>query len=409
MVGLNPGGRLMSRLMTLDDLDTSSLRAKRVFVRVDFNVPLEDGRVQDATRIEAALPTLEALALARARIILGAHCGRPQGHVEPALSLRPVASKLWELLGSSVRFVEDCVGPVAEEAVAALGEGEVCLLENLRFHPGETAGDPVFAGRLAALAEAYVGEAFGVAHRAHASVVAVAEHFERPVAGRLMALEVEALGQLLSSPATPFVAVLGGAKIAGKIDTLHNLLPRIDTLLVAGGMANTFLAARGHDLAASLVEHERLDTAREILAAAEAAHTEVLLPRDLVVTDDLARPTRIETVAADAVPAGWLAVDIGQWTRRAFAAAAREAATLFWNGPLGVFERPPFDAGTNALAECLATAAGFTVIGGGETVAAVRRAGAADAIGHISTGGGASLALLAGKVLPGVVVLEAPK
>lgn len=398
----------MSRLITLDDLEPGALRGARVFMRVDFNVPLDSGRVADTSRIEAALPTIRELVAARAKVVLGSHCGRPKGQVDPTLSLRPVASKLWELLGSSMRFAEDAIGPAAERVVAELGDGDVCLLENLRFHAGEKANDPAFAEQLAAHADFFVGDAFGAAHRAHASVVGVAERVKGRAAGRLMAREIDALGRLLSEPPTPFVGILGGAKIDGKIETLQNLLPRLDTLLLGGGMANTFLAARGHDLARSLVEDDRIDTAREILAAAEAAHTEVLLPQDLVVTDDLSAPKLIETVAPDAVAAGMMAVDVGQWTRRAFVAASQAAATLFWNGPLGVFEKPPFDAGTNAVADGLAGCEGFTVIGGGETVAAVRRAGGDQAVGHVSTGGGASLELLAGKHLPGVAVLEEP-
>lgn len=396
----------MSRLLTLDDLAPGGLAGKRVFVRVDFNVPFEDGQVADTTRIESALPTIRELRRARARIILASHCGRPDGAPDPSYSLRTVASTLWQLLGASVRFAEDCVGPAARSVVSELADGDVCLLENLRFHAGEKANESAFADRLASLADVYVGDAFGAVHRAHASIVGVAERLESKVAGRLVEREVEILGGLLEAPDTPFVGILGGAKIDGKIETLSNLLPRLDTLLLGGGMANTFLAAKGHDLARSLVEADRIETAREILAAAEAAHTEVLLPQDLVITDDLDAPNQIETVGVDAVPDGTMAVDVGQWTRRAFVAACREAATLFWNGPLGVFEKPPFDAGTTAVAEGLGEGEGFTVVGGGETVAAVRRAGLADAIGHVSTGGGASLAFLAGKRLPGLAVLE---
>jgi phosphoglycerate kinase len=298
------------------------------------------------------------------------------------------------------------VGEPAERAAAALPPGGVALLENLRFHSGETTNDPAFAGALAALAGAYVDDAFGSAHRAHASVVGVAERLPRKAAGRLLVREVEALSRLLGEPERPFAAVLGGAKIEGKIDTLENLLPRLDLLLVGGGMANTFLAAGGLDLAESLVERERLELAREILARAAARRIEVILPRDLVVTDDLAAPRRIETVAAERVPAGFKAVDVGPAARADFAAAIGRARTLFWNGPLGVFEKPPFDAGTNEVARALASCPGFSVIGGGETVAAARRAGVIERIGHVSTGGGASLEFLAGKELPGVTALE---
>jgi phosphoglycerate kinase len=397
----------MTDLLTLSDLDLPGLRGRRVFVRVDFNLPLSAaGEVLDATRLEEALPTLRELTAAGARLVLASHGGRPKGAPDPRYSLRPAARKLAELLGAEVAFAEDCVGPVAAAAAAALAPGQVLLLENLRFHPGETSNDAAFAAQLAALADAYVDDAFGSAHRAHASVVAIVDLLPRKAAGRLMEREVAALGKLLGEPERPFAAILGGAKIEGKIDTLANLLPRLDRLLVGGGMANTFLAARGLDMAASLVERDRLDLAREILARADARGLAVTLPVDLVVTDDLAAPRRIETVAAGQVPAGMKAVDIGPLSRQQFAAAIGGARTLFWNGPLGVFEVPPFDAGTRAVAEALAACPGYSVIGGGETVAAAHRAGVTGRIGHVSTGGGASLELLAGKVLPGVAVLE---
>lgn len=401
----------MSDLYTLDDLTAGGrgLYGTRVLVRVDFNVPLsETGRVLDATRIAAAEPTVRELSGAGARVILVSHCGRPKGRPDPRYSLRPVAEDLVHRLGLPVRFAADTVGPEAREVVKAVEPGGVCLLENLRFEPGETANDPAFVDLLAAFAEAYVGDAFGAAHRAHASVVGVAERIERRAAGRLMAREVAALSRLLGEPQRPFLALLGGAKIEGKIDTLENLLPRLDALLVGGGMANTFLAAQGFDLADSLVETECLDTAREILAAAGEAGIEVVLPYDLVVTDDLDGHGLIDTVTPDRVPAGRKAVDVGPVTRERFASRMATAATLFWNGPLGVFEKPPFDGGTREVAQALADCDAYTVIGGGETVAAARQAGVLDAIGHVSTGGGAALELLAGKRLPGVAVLEKP-
>jgi phosphoglycerate kinase len=397
----------MSDLLSLDDLGLGDLRGKRVFVRVDFNVPVSaSGEVMDATRLEEALPTLRELIGAGAELLLASHSGRPKGAPDPKYSLRPVAAKLAALLGRPVDFAADCVGPEAEAAASRLAPGGVLLLENLRFHAGETQNDPGFAGQLAALAEAYVDDAFGSAHRAHASVVGVPERLLRKAAGRLMEKEVRALSRLLGEPERPFAALLGGAKIEDKIETLENLLSRLDVLLLGGGMANTFLAAQGHDLAASLFEPDKAEMARGILSRAQARGIEVLLPTDLVVTDDLANPQRIETVAAGTVPAGTKAVDVGPATRSAFAAAIARARTLFWNGPLGVFEKPPFDAGTRAVAQALAGCPGFSVIGGGETVAAAHQAGVTDRIGHVSTGGGASLELLAGKTLPGVAVLR---
>ncbi|HXU30376.1 MAG TPA: phosphoglycerate kinase [Thermoanaerobaculia bacterium] len=400
-------GPTKTRLATLEDLDLGTLSGRRVFVRVDFNVPMtKTGEVGDATRLEEALPTLRELIGAGAKLILASHHGRPKGGPDPKYSLRPVARKLAELLGRPVRFATDCIGPAAEAEASQLGPSEVLVLENLRFHAGETANDPDFSTALAALAEAYVDDAFGSAHRAHASVVGVAERLPRRAAGRLMVREVEALSRLLGEPDRPFAAILGGAKIEGKIDTLLNLLPRLDLLLLGGGMANTFLAAQGFDLGASLFEPDRLDLAKEILARAAERGTEVLLPTDLVVTDDLDAPQRIETVPAGAIPSGTKAVDVGPDTRAAYGAAIERARTLFWNGPLGVFEKPPFDAGTRAVAQALGGVRGFSVIGGGETVAAVHQAGVAEKIGHVSTGGGASLEFLAGKILPGVAVLE---
>jgi len=394
-------------LLTLDDLDLDHLSGRRVFVRVDFNVPLSaTGEVLDATRLAAAVPTIRELTAAGAKVLLASHQGRPKGERDPRYSLRHVVDELIGLLGQSVRFAEDCVGEAVEKVARGLDPGEVLLLENLRFHAGETKNDPAFADQLAALAEAYVDDAFGSAHRAHASVVGVPERLARKAAGRLLEKEVKALGRLLGDPERPFTALLGGAKVEDKIATLENLLPRLDVLLLGGGMANTFLAAQGHDLAASLFEPDRAEVARDILRRAQGRGIEVVLPVDLVVTDDLADPRRVEVVPVDRVPAGTKAVDVGPATREAFAGAVARARTLFWNGPLGVFEKPPFDAGTRAVAQALATCPGFSVIGGGETVAAAHQAGVAGRIGHVSTGGGASLELLAGKTLPGIAVLE---
>jgi phosphoglycerate kinase len=397
----------MTNLLTLDDLDRADLGGRRVFVRVDFNVPIaENHRVLDATRLEEALPTLRELAAAGAIVILASHLGRPKGKRDPRYSLRPVADELRQLLGQGVRFAPDCVGEEVAALLAEMDAGEIALLENLRFHAEEEKNEPVFADQLAALAEIYVDDAFGSAHRAHASVVGVPERLSHKAAGRLLAREVESLGRLIREPERPFAALLGGAKIEGKIETLENLLPRLDLLLLGGGMANTFLAAQGYSLGSSLFEADRVELAREILQRAQAKGTQVLLPRDVVVTDDLDHPERTETVPADRIPDGTKAVDIGPQTRRDFADAIGRARTLFWNGPLGVFEKPPFDAGTREVAQALAACPGFSVIGGGETVAAAKQAGVIERIGHVSTGGGASLEFLAGKTLPGVAVLE---
>lgn len=393
----------MSRYRTLDDLESISGRV--ALVRVDFNVPMSEGRVADDTRIRAALPTLTELRKRGARLVLLSHRGRPKGEPDPALSLEPVARHLAGILDTPVSFAPVPTGAAAAETVGALPEGGVAMLENLRFSAGEKSNDPDFATALAALGDLYVNDAFGTAHRAHASVVGVAELFEERAAGRLLELEIRALSGLLESPDRPFVGIVGGAKIEGKIQTLVNLLPRLDALAVGGGMANTFLTAQGFNLARSLVEHERLDLAHDLIEQAEASGTDLLLPPDLVVTDDLESPRRIETVPPSEVPDKTLAVDIGPNARSAISDLVSTAGTVFWNGPLGVFEKPPFDAGTLAAAQALGSCSGWTVIGGGETVAAAHRAGVINKLGHVSTGGGASLELLAGKQLPGVAVL----
>jgi phosphoglycerate kinase len=392
----------------LEDLGLQTLQGRRVFLRVDFNVPLDGERVVDDTRLREALPTLRALAGAGARLLLASHCGRPKGKRSPKDSLRPAAKRLGELLGTPIAFADDCVGQPAAAAARVLAPGQICLLENLRYHAGEEQNDPEFAAALAASAEVYVDDAFGAAHRAHASIVGVPERLPaaRTAAGRLLVREIEALGRLLGAPERPFAAVLGGAKIEDKIDTLENLLPRLDLLIVGGGMANTFLVAQGLDLQASLFEPDRLELASSILERARAQGARVLLPEDLVVADDLAAPTRVEVVAAAAVPPGMKALDIGPASRRVFAAAVATARTLFWNGPLGVFEKAPFAAGTRAVAEAIGSCPGFTVAGGGETIAAAKAAGVVARLDHVSTGGGASLEFLAGKTLPGVAVLE---
>lgn len=396
----------MTAMYGLEDLDLDDLVGVTTLVRVDFNVPLAAGRVMDDTRLRAALPTIRELTAAGARLLLMSHLGRPKGEIKPEYSLRPVAGALAELLEVPVTFAHDCVGEPAIAAAEGLAPGSVCLLENLRFHPGETTNEPAFAAGLASLGDAYVNDAFGTAHRAHASVVGVAERIARRAAGRLLASEIVALGRLLGEPDRPFAAVIGGAKIDTKVGTVRNLLPRLDLLVLGGGMANTFLAAQGRDLRDSLVEVDKIHLAREILDEAIMRFIRVVLPTDVVVTDNLENPSWVETVPVDNLPEGALAVDVGEASRRAATEALATCQTVFWNGPMGVFERPPFDAGTVAVAGAVAQSPGFTVIGGGETVAAARRAGVIDRLGHVSTGGGASLEFLAGETLPGVAVLE---
>ncbi len=383
---------------------------RRVLVRVDFNVPLANGLVLDATRLHQTAPTIRALCAAGARVLLLSHRGRPRGRVDPELGLRPVADALEHVLDQPVAFAADCVGSSALEAAAALGDGAVCLCENLRFHAGEERNDPALAANLAALGDVYVNDAFGAAHRAHASTAAICERVDRAFTGLLLESELQQLGRLVDDPPRPFALVVGGAKIRGKIGALRRLLPLASRVLVGGGMSNTFLAAGGAALGSSLLEPESLDLAREIRSETASRGSDLILPTDLVITDSLEATLadqRIRTVPVeDGVPDGWLAVDIGPETRAAFAAAISDAATLFWNGPMGVFETPPFDAGSRAVARAVAACPGFAAVGGGETVAAVKLEGLADRIDHVSTGGGASLALLAGQQLPAVEALR---
>jgi phosphoglycerate kinase len=390
--------------LTLDDLDAAG---RRILVRVDFNLPLDDaGRVTDDTRLRAALPTLGELLDAGASLILMSHLGRPSGP-DPRFGMQPVAEALSALLGRSVRLLsggEPVLGPAVSAACAALAPGEVALLENLRFDGREKADDPDFAAGLAALADAYVNDAFGTAHRAAASVVGVTEHLPA-YAGRLMQRELEMLGGALENPARPFAVILGGAKIGDKIGVIDALLPRADLILVGGGMANTFLAAAGVNMAGSLVEHERLDDARRLAAA---AGDKLVTPVDLVAADafDAAAATRVVTVA-EGVPPGWRALDIGPATVVDFGARLAKAGTVLWNGPMGVFEMAPFARGTFAIADVLAGLEGaVTIVGGGDSAAAVEAAGLAERMTWVSTGGGASLELLEGKTLPAVAALE---
>ncbi len=375
---------------------------KRVLCRCDFNVPLEGTQITDDTRLRAALPTIRWLLDHGARVVLCSHLGRPKGKVVEELRLRPIADRLSELLGQPVRALDAVVGNAVSAAVATLQDGEALLLENLRFEPGEEQNDPVFAGQLAELADLYVNDAFGAAHRAHASTEGIARLLPAAM-GFLMQREVEVLGRLLHEPEKPFIAIVGGAKVSDKLRVLEHLLSRVDALLVGGGMANTFLLAQGVSVGTSLVETDQQDAARRIAADATARGVDLLLPTDAVVATSLEDEGR--TTAVDAVGTDEAIYDIGPETANAFASAVAAARTVFWNGPLGVAERSSFAAGTRAVAEAVAAADGFTVIGGGDSVAAVEQLGLADRIDHISTGGGASLEFLEGKELPGIAAI----
>jgi phosphoglycerate kinase len=380
---------------------------KRVLVRVDFNVPLDKvtGAITDDTRIRASLPTIRYLMDQGARVILCSHLGRPDGKVNEKMRLAPCAVRLGELLGKPVAYVKDCIGPEVEEAVRGLKGGDVLLLENTRFYPEEEANDPVFAQKLARLAEVYVNDAFGSAHRAHASTEGVT-HYLPAVAGFLMEKELEMLGKALESPARPFAAIIGGAKIGDKIGVLKNLVTKVDLLLIGGGMANTFLKAQGHQVGQSLVEEDKLDLARELLAQAAARGVRLLLPVDVVIADGFDARAAHRVATLDDIPADWRIMDIGPRTVDLYTRELSSCRTVVWNGPMGVFEMEPFAAGTMALAHALAAGQAITIIGGGDSVAAVEKAGVADKMSHISTGGGASLEFLEGRVLPGVAALN---
>ncbi len=392
--------------LTVDQLD---LAGKRVFLRVDLNVPLEAGRVAEDTRIRAVLPTIEHCLKAGASVILASHLGRPKGTVDPRYSLKPAAVRLEELLGRPVPLLPDCVGPEVEAAAAALKPGETVLLENLRFHPGEEANDPEFARRLAALADVYVNDAFAAAHRAHASTEGITRFLQPAAAGLLMARELEALGRIFERPERPVAAVLGGAKVSDKLALVEHLLARVDTLLIGGGMAFTFLAALGYGVGRSLLEAERLEAARAILGRARSLGVRMRLPVDVVAASAPDSAEGIRTVGVREIPDDLMGLDVGPLTVAQFGAALQGAKTVVWNGPMGVFEKPAFAAGTLGLARAVAGCGAFSVIGGGDTIAAVRQAGVTDRIGYISTGGGAFLEFLEGRTLPGVAALsEAP-
>ena len=386
---------------TLTDINVSG---KRALVRVDFNVPLQDGAVSDDRRIRSALPTIEYLLKHNAAVILMSHLGRPKGQAVDALKMNPVAARLAELLEHPVKKLDDCVGPAVEAAVKTMQPGDVILLENTRFHPEEKKNTPDFAAQLAALGQLYVNDAFGSAHRAHASTAGVT-HFLRPaVAGFLLAKELDYLGQALADPAPPFLAILGGAKVSDKIGVIKNLLPKVDGLLIGGGMANTFFAAQGYNTGNSLVEQDALDTAKSLL---NEAGDKLILPVDLVLANKFAADADIRIAPVDEIPDGWTALDIGPASIAHFSNRLAAAKTVVWNGPMGVFEFPRFAEGTFAVAQALAELSdATTIIGGGDSAAAVELSGLSHKMSHISTGGGASLEFLEGKPLPGVVALD---
>lgn len=380
------------------------LSGKRVFCRVDFNVPMQDGVITDDTRIRAAAPTIKELSEAGAKVILASHFGRPKGAVVEDMRLTAAGQRLQEVLGKPVKKLDESVGPVVEAAVAAMQNGDIILLENVRFHAGEEKNDPELAKQFASLADLFVNDAFGAAHRAHSSTAGIADYIPA-VAGLLMEKEVQFLGGAIANPKRPFTAIVGGAKVKDKIAVIENLLKKVDTLIIGGGMANTFLKAQGHSIGASLVEDDKLDLARTLIAQAEERGVKLLIPVDVVVADRFAADAEKKTVSVNEIPDGWMALDVGPDSVALFSKAIVASETVVWNGPMGVFEMDAFAAGTIGVAQAMAECKGITIIGGGDSVAAVEKAGVAEKMTHISTGGGASLEFLEGKELPGVAVL----
>ncbi|HBO68993.1 MAG TPA: phosphoglycerate kinase [Deltaproteobacteria bacterium] len=392
------------KIRTIDQMD---LTGKRTLIRVDFNVPLDKaGAVTDDTRIQAVLPTLRTAAEKGAVILLLSHLGRPKGKTVPEMSLAPVAPRLASLLGKGVRFVPDCVGEAVEKAAASARPGEILLLENVRFHPGEEKNDEAFGRQLAALCDVYVNDAFATAHRGHASNVAVTRFVREKAAGLLLKNEIAFFEKALVSPARPLAAVFGGAKISGKIQAIHNVLGKVDKILIGGAMANTFIAAQGFPVGKSLYEAEMTATAKQVLAEAEGRKVRLYLPVDVVVADRLDASAATKAVPVQEIPDGWLAADVGPATSILFREALQDAKTIVWNGPMGAFELAPFAAGTFALMRALAESDATTIVGGGDTDTALHKAGLFSRMSYVSTGGGAFLELLEGKRLPGIVALE---
>ena len=391
---------------SVEDVD---VRGKRVLCRCDFNVPTKEGKITSDKRIVAALPTINYLREHGARVILCSHMGKPKNGFDPALSLQVVAQRLSELLGVEVKMSRDVAGEDSKRLAAELKDGEVMLLENTRFEKGETKNDPALSKALAELADLFVNDAFGSAHRAHSSTAGVAEHLPA-VCGYLIAREVGIMGKALADPERPFVAILGGAKVSDKLNVINNLLEKVDTLIIGGGMAYSFLAAKGYSVGTSLLDHEKIDYCRDMMKKAEQKGVKLLLPVDTVVAkafpDPIDGPIEVHTVASDAIPADCMGLDIGEQTRTLFAEAAKSAKTVVWNGPMGVFENPTLAKGTIAVAQALADSEAVTIVGGGDSAAACEQLGFADRITHISTGGGASLEFLEGLALPGIACLQ---
>ncbi|WP_182185817.1 phosphoglycerate kinase [Pectinatus frisingensis] len=384
---------------TIRDIDVNN---KKVFIRVDFNVPMDENQnITNDKRIRATLPTLNYLLEHNAALILACHVGRPKGQRVPELSVKPIVKRLSELLGKEVKYADDCVGEAAQKAAAALKPGEVLLLENLRYHNEETKNDPGFAKQLASLADVAVDDAFGVSHRAHASNVGIAQYIE-VVSGFLIEKEIKFIGQALADPQRPFVAIIGGAKVSDKIGVISNMLEKVDTLIIGGGMAYTFLKAQGYNVGNSLFEEDKVALAGDLLAKAKAKNVNVILPVDIVIADKFAADAKHEIVAADKIRDGWMGLDCGPETSKRNAAALKNAKTVVWNGPMGVFEFDAFAKGTEAVAKAVADSGAISIVGGGDSIAALKKTGLSDKISHISTGGGATLEFLEGKPMPGI-------
>ncbi len=393
----------MKSKMTMKDID---VRGKRVFVRVDFNVPMKDGIITDDTRIQAALPTIQYLVGEGAKVILASHLGRPGGEVKEELRLAPIAKHLATLLDQEVEALPESIGETVEAKVAEMKDGDVILLENVRFHAGEQKNDETLSKAFANLADVYVNDAFGAAHRAHSSTAGIASFVDVSVSGLLLEKEIEVLGAALETPKRPFTAIIGGAKVKDKIGVIDHLLDKVDHLLIGGGLSYTFSKAQGHDVGNSLVEEDKIDLAKSFIEKAEQKGVSMHLPTDAVIADEFSADANVQQVAIDSIPTGWMGLDIGPETAKHYAEIIEKSQLIIWNGPMGVFEMKPFENGTKTVAEAMATTAGYTVIGGGDSAAAVEQFDLADKMDHISTGGGASLELMEGKVLPGIAALS---